>query len=171
MSTSGPYAPPPQRSGGSNVLVILLVIGGIVLLACAGLCGGCVILGQRAAKEIEKGAGEFATTIQLAPAYGAAEAAVTSDPQVTARLGEPIETTSIPKRQGSGDLKTTGETFQFDIQGPKGTGIVSGIATADGTNWRPTKITVTFSDGSTVDVKPLDEPSDQSGGEIQVEPE
>lgn len=172
MSTSGPYGQPPQRSGGSNVLMILLVIAGVVLLACAGVCGGCLFIGQRAAKEMEKGAGEFANTLQLTPAYAAAQNAVSSDPQVAGRLGGPITTTSTPQRQGSGNLKATGETFQFDIQGPKGTGIVSGIATADGTNWRATKITVTFSDGSVVDVPaPDDAPHDHDHGDIKVEPE
>jgi hypothetical protein len=57
------------------------------------------------------------------------------------------------KRLGEGDMKPAGETLQFDVKGPNGGGIVSVVATsqADGT-YRAATITVTFDDGTTIDV-------------------
>ena len=100
--------------------------------------------------------------VKLSGAYLAAENAVSHDPKVIERLGEPIAKSSDPKRQNPGELKPSGETFQFDIKGPKGTGIVSAVATAPDktTPYKVTKITVTFADGAAIDVQPPGEQSD-----------
>ncbi|HEX5104425.1 MAG TPA: cytochrome c oxidase assembly factor Coa1 family protein [Pirellulaceae bacterium] len=169
---------PPPSSGGSSWLIILLVILGLVMLTCAGLCGGCIYLGQRAAVHVGKAAEEFAGYLQLMPAFAATQQAVDNDPQVVQRLGQPIESLAMPKRQNQGDLKPGGETFLYDIRGPQGTAIVSGVATAESPAgpWRVSTINVTFADGSVVTVPT---PENQPAGgtfefqntEIQLPPE
>jgi hypothetical protein len=68
----------------------------------------------------------------------------------------------VPQRQSAGELKPRGETFQFDVKGPKGVGIVSAVATAPDRQspFHAVKITVTFSDGSVIDVTPPDQSAD-----------
>jgi hypothetical protein len=152
---------PPPNSGGSSWLVVLLVILGLLVLTCGGLCAGCVIIGQRTAATVGKAVGEFATHLALIPAFAATQQAVDNDPQVIDRLGQPIETLAMPTRQNTGELKPAGETFQYDIRGPKGTAIVSGVATADSPTgpWRVSTITVRFTDGSVITVSvPEDQP-------------
>jgi hypothetical protein len=157
--------------------VILLIVLLVLVVICGGLCAGCVVIGRNVTMNAQQAAGEFLTYLQLMPAYAATQQAVNSDPQVIDRLGEPIEALAMPERQNTGDLKPAGETFQFDIEGPKGTGIVSAIATADGGPWRVVKITVTFADGSVVDVPvPEDQPPGgefkiEGGGNIRLEPD
>jgi hypothetical protein len=87
---------------------------------------------------------------------------VTTNAQVIDRLGEPMEMNTWPQRQSAGELKPGGETFQFDVKGPKGVGIVSAVATAPDRQspFHAAKITVTFSDGSVIDVTPPDQSAD-----------
>jgi hypothetical protein len=158
--------------------LVLLVILGLLVLSCGGLCAGCVYLGQRAAVQVGKAAGEFAMHLALLPAFAATQQAVDNDPQVIDRLGQPIETLAMPTRQNTGQLKPAGETFQYDIRGPKGTAIVSGVATADSPAgpWRVSTVTVTFADGSVITVSvPEDQPPAGSfkveGTTIELPPE
>jgi Cytochrome oxidase complex assembly protein 1 len=165
-----------SNSGGSSWLIVLLVILLLLVVTCAGLCGGCVYLGRQAAVQVGKAAQEFVGFLQLVPAYAATQQAVDNDPQVIDRLGQPIATQAMPTRQSTGDLNPQGDTFQYDIRGPKGTAIVSGVATADGGPWRVSTITVKFEDGSLVTVPvPADQPSQGTfrteNGEIQLPPE
>src|SRR6185369_10980664 len=100
-----------------------------------------------------KGLEEGLRMVLLTPAYAAAQKAVTTNAQVIDRLGEPIEMNTEPQRQSAGELNPRGETFQFDVKGPKGIGIVSAVATAPDrqSQFRAGKITVTFADGSVID--------------------
>jgi hypothetical protein len=158
MSTPSQFGPPPQQSGGGITwLVVLLVILVVLLLACGGLCAGCVFVAQRAGTVLEKGLEEGMQQLVLLQPYAEAHAAVQADQRVIDRLGEPIEAIDY-KRQSEGKLNTAGETLQFDIKGPKGTGIVSVVATPEGETWKARTITVTFEDGSVIDVPP---PADQ----------
>jgi hypothetical protein len=152
---------PPPQSGGSSWLTIFMVVLLLMLLTCGGLCGGCLYLGQRAVVEGGKQAEQFIGYLALTPAFVATQRAVDSDPQVIDRLGQPITTPAMPARQNQGALNPSGETFQYDIRGPKGAAIVSGVATAESSAgpWRVETITVTFSDGSVVTVPaPEDQP-------------
>jgi hypothetical protein len=171
-STSSP------QSGGSGWLTVLLVVLLLLVLTCGGLCGGCIYLGRRAAVQVGKTAAEFGAFVTLVPAYAATQQAVDNDPQVIDRLGQPITTLAMPTRQNPGNLNPQGETFQYDIRGPKGTAIVSGVASADSAAgpWRVATIAVTFSDGSLVTVPaPADQPRDgkfqAENGEIQLPPD
>jgi hypothetical protein len=173
---SNPSQPP--QSGGTSWLTILLAILLLMVLTCTGLCGGCILLGRRAAVQVGKQAEQFAGYLALTPAFVAAQQAVDNDPQVIDRLGQPITTLAMPTRQSQGPLKPSGETFQYDIRGPQGAAIVSGVATADSSAgpWRVETITVTFSDGSVVTIPvPEDQPTDGTfraeNAEIQLPPD
>ena len=158
MSHPSQFSPAPQQSGGggTSVLVIVLVILGVLVVVCGGLCAGCFYMVGKSATVVQKGIEEGVKFVQLAAAYREANLAVMNNEQVLDRLGEPIEpveASQLFRHEGTGPLKKSGETFQFDVKGPKGTGIVSVVATADADNvFHPAKITVTFSDGTVVDV-------------------
>ncbi len=176
MSAPSQFGSSPQPSGGgSSVLVIVLIVLGVLVLICGGACAGCLYIAGQGATAVQKGVEEGLKAIQLAAAYSTAETAVLSDLQVIERLGEPIERTTEPQRQNTGDLKPAGETFQFDVQGPKGTAIVSAVAVADKGPFRVTTITVKLSDGTTIDVKPPEEQFDPTelkieSGDEKIEP-
>jgi len=148
MST-GQFDPGPQRRGGGgmSVLVIILIVLGVLVLLCAGICGGCVYVAQNAARSGMAWA-------ELMPTMDQAISAVSSDPQVIDKLGEPVEINTLPARDGSGELKPGGEDFHFTVKGPKGTGKVKGTARQESGSWRITALTVQASDGSTFNVPP-----------------
>jgi hypothetical protein len=135
-------------------MTIVLIVALVLALACGGLCAGCLYVAGQGASAAKRGIEEGLKAVQLAAAYSTAETAVLSDPAVIERLGEPLERTTEPQRQNTGDLKPSGETFQFDVKGPKGTAIVSAVATANNGPFKVTTITVKLSDGSTLDVTP-----------------
>jgi hypothetical protein len=158
MSHPSQFGPSPQQSGGggSSVLVIVLVVLGVLVVVCGGLCAGCFYMAGKSVTVVQKGIEEGVKFVQLAVAYKEANLAVMNNEQVIDRLGEPIEpveAAQLFRHEGTGPLKKSGETFQFDVKGPKGTGIVSVVATGDADNvFHPATITVTFSDGTVVDV-------------------
>jgi hypothetical protein len=155
MST-GPTVPPPTPKSGSNVLLIILVIGGILLLVCGGICAGCMVVAGRTAKQ----AGDaIAGMLELGPAMDQTVSAVQADEQVRAKLGEPVELTNIPTREGSGEINAVHESFHFDVKGPKGTAKVTGHATKVEGMWKITQIEVQSSDGEKIEVTPPTEPT------------
>jgi hypothetical protein len=157
MSTPSQFspspAPQPSGGGGMSVLMILLIVGGVLLLVCAGICGGCVLAVNRAATEIGSAVG-------LAPVYAQATEAVTTDAAVLEKLGDPVTPMSVPLREGSGELKPAGETFNFEISGPNGKANVKASAFQDAGSWKITVITVTADDGTTINVTPPEPTSD-----------
>jgi hypothetical protein len=165
MSTPGEFSPPPQKSGGSSVLVIILVVLGVLFLGCAGLCGGCYYLGKNAAQQIGT---ELGAAVELMPSMMQAQGLVLNDPQVVQKLGEPVSPAGAgnPIRQGSGEVKPGGETFTFSVQGPNGSADVTASAMKDLGSWKLTVITVTCSDGTTINV-PI--PEGDSGPEMQFD--
>lgn len=170
MSQSSQFSPPPQQSGGgSSVLVIVLIILGVLFVVCGGLCAGCVYFVGKSATVVQKGIEEGFKTIQLTVAYGETLELVSDYESIVDRLGEPVEpVAAMPpfRHENKGQLNKSGETIQFDVKGPKGTGIVSVVATGDAEGmFHPAKITVTFTDGSVVDVpvtavEPADAPAE-----------
>jgi len=171
MSAPSQFGSPQPSSGGggSSVLVIVLIVGGVLLLVCMGICGGCLYVAGKGASAVNKGIEEGLKQMQLMAAYAATEAAVRDNEQVKARMGEPITATEY-QRKSTGELQPAGETFQFDIKGPMGTAIVSAVATASDKNspFKVTKITVTFSDGSVVDIAPPSEQFDPTDLKIDT---
>jgi hypothetical protein len=176
MSTPSQFGSPQPSSGGggSSVLMIVLIVLGVLVLVCGGACAGCVYFVGKGASEAGKAIEE---AVRMSGAYFTAESTVLSDPQVLEKLGEGLEATSEPKRDSTGPLKPSGETFQFDIKGSKGTAIVSAVATAPDPQSAFTvkTITVKLSDGTTIDVPPPSEQSDpfdmkiEEGGQ-KIEP-
>src|SRR5262245_3190678 len=195
--------PPPQKSGSNPALVAVLVIVPLVtFLGCIGVCSGVVFywMGRsqattwQAAVQQANAAlpapvaipmanpqvNDWWTLRMLAPTYTAAIDAITSNPQVSERLGEPVEPLSdvedLYQRKDSGPPQPDGETILFAIQGPRGKAEVSVLAKtptpdasggAPGGRWdtyRAVEITVTFSDGSTIKVPA---PKEQAGTEVQ----
>ena len=160
-SQFGPSGPPPQRSSGTSVLIIILIIFGVLLLSCVGICGGCAIWTRSAAQS-------GIAYVELLPTMESAVSAAQNDPQVTAKLGEPVEISSLPARAGKGELKPANEDFECELRGPNGTAKVKGSATKADGFWKVTAITVQTSDGSTFTVPPP-----ASGGSVDFtdEPE
>jgi len=107
----------------------------------------------------------------LARAYTKSLDAVAADKRVIERLGEPIEPISdsdkLFRRERKGSLSNEDESFEFDISGPKGKAVVHVISqVARGVppvsvyspeGFQPLKITVKFSDDSSIEVPPLKE--------------
>lgn len=150
MSSSsqfGPSAPAPQKSGGGSVLMIILIVCGVLLLLCAGICGGCAFMFGSFATEVN-------SAVELSAVQNAALAAIRNDQQVKDKLGEPLPEFVVPIREKSGELKPEGENFHFDLQGPKGTAKVLCSATKEDGTWKVTAITVQTSDGATFTVPP-----------------
>ncbi|MCI0362122.1 MAG: cytochrome c oxidase assembly factor 1 family protein [Planctomycetaceae bacterium] len=127
--------------------MIVLIVLGVLLLLCAGICGGCALFFNRAATEVN-------AAIELRPIQEAALAAVRSDPQVKDKLGEPLPEFVLHIRDGSGEVKSAGENFHFDLDGPKGSAKVLCSATKEAGTWRLTAITVQTSEGATFTVPP-----------------
>jgi hypothetical protein len=119
---------------------------------------------------------DWMTARVLAPVYTAALDAVASHAEVSQRLGEPIEpiedADELYRRVGTGALQAAGEKIQFDIKGAKETAVVTVVADSESPSgpgmgysaYRAAEITVTFRDGSTVQVPP---PKEQAGTTIQ----
>ena len=145
-SQFGPSTPPPKRSSGSSVLIIILIIFGVLLLSCAGICGGCALWTRSAAQS-------GMAYVELLPTMESAVSAAQNDPQVTSKLGEPVEISSLPARTGKGEL-TANEDFECDLRGPNGTAKLKGSASKADGFWKVTAITVQTSDGSTFTVPP-----------------
>jgi hypothetical protein len=157
MSAPSSSSPP---SGGSSALKVVLIVLAVMALACAGTCAGCVYLAKQGANIAQQKAKELIDQAQLEMAYQTTRDAVSRDEQVVEKLGEPLNFTT-PKRDGTGELKRSGETFQMDVTGPKGAAIVSAIAVAEGSGpFKVTTITVKLTDGTTLDVKPPAEQHD-----------
>lgn len=160
MSTPGKFETggPPPRGGGSRVLITILIVVGVLLVACAGLCGGCIFVAQRAAKEAQRAAKEVGeevgAAIELMPVMTSVQTAVAEDDQVKQRLGEPVQITSTPERGNTGELDPVHESFTFGISGPNGTADVTGHATKVDGAWKVTQIEVVPAEGEKFEVPP-----------------
>jgi len=139
-----------QSSGAWTIALVVLAVLGVAMLVC---CGGLGVLGALFYTRAEKAAagvkaairqpaqpplvapawqGEWVAMAQLAPAYSAALDAVAEDRQVVEKLGEPIETVNesekLFRRERTGDWDGSDETFEFELQGPKGKAVVRVVA-------------------------------------------
>jgi hypothetical protein len=134
------------------VLVIVLIVAGLIVLACAGLCGGCLYLTRQA---VHEAGAEIGALIELSTVHEQARAAVVNDPAVKEKLGDPVEADELVEREGGGELKRGGETFHFEARGASDTTAqVTCTAMDDDGVWRLTVITVQCSDGTTINVTP-----------------
>ena len=162
MSSPEPYG--QQNSGGGSFFTIVLVILGIILLMCAGVCGGCVFLGYRA----QQGAQQMLQTLSLAIRVGAPFMAVSNSPEVIAKIGEPIE------HNGENAMREISPNeIAVDIKGPSGTAVMTVLYRGTAPNQELSGVKVTFEDGSTIDI-PLEavkaaELREMSGEEMDSE--
>jgi hypothetical protein len=88
-----------------------------------------------------------------------AMAAVVKSPEVTDKLGEPIEMSGMPTNFNIKEENDGGSaSIDFAIKGPKGTATVHTEATRAGGKWTTTVLEVNFSDGTSVDLTPAEKP-------------
>jgi hypothetical protein len=181
----------PPRRPASTLLIVAVGMLMTMILVCGGGGAALLYLGpHRAEQALERiqrgrppiaspGVADWMTSRVLAPVYTVALDAVASSEQVTERLGDAvgpaIDVDEMYRRTTSGELQGE-ETIEFDIQGEKGTAVVTAVASnkLDEDNpvapimhyqgYRTAKITVTFSDGTKIDVPP---PKDQPAMEIR----
>lgn len=191
MHAPAPTNPAPPRRPASTLLIVAVGTLMTMILVCGG--GGAALLylgphrAEQALERIQRGrppiaspaVADWMTSRVLAPVYTVALDAVAANELVIERLGETIqpvlEEDELYRRTTSGELSGE-ETIEFDIQGEKGTGVVTVVASSklDGDNpvapimydsgHRVVKITVTFSDGTKIEVPP---PKEQPGMEIR----
>jgi hypothetical protein len=173
--TPGPINPGPPPKSGSNVLMIILIIGAVVLLGCGGICAGAAWFASVAVRDASDSFKEFGDTlagmILLTPVMDQAATTVLNDEQVGLKLGNPIERTSEPERDNTGELDPVHESFHFNISGPNGTAKVMAHATQVEATWRLTQITVEFSDGEKVEVSPPAEPPNELNFDMEMSEE
>ena len=186
MNAQGTSNRSPQPSAAlSGGTIVALALGAIVAtLLCGGIVGGTILWTVTRAPEMLEQANlpvpGFAPPAPtraavndwwidrvLAQVYTTALDTVVTDEQVVERLGEDvgvdIDAVELYRRQETGPLAKV-ETIEFEIAGSKGKGTVTVSVTGSenmelDTNLQFTEITVTLSDGSTIDV-PL--PSNQA---------
>jgi Cytochrome oxidase complex assembly protein 1 len=168
---SQPIPPPKEPRKQSGTLLAAIVIAVVLMMfGCGGACAGFLYLTVPQARQAMRDANlpfpeiavapaqnDWMTTRILSEVYTRALAVVVADKQVIERLGEPvltdIEADELYRRTDMGALSLDGgeKEIQFDIKGPKGTGVVA-VMSQGQTNI--TKITVTFGDGSSIDIPP-----------------
>jgi hypothetical protein len=183
----GPTPQQPSRGGGNVLLIVLLSVGIASMLCCAGVCGGLSFVIYRTPKALAKvkaaieekmpaplvapnWANDWMAMEMLARAYTASLDAVAADKQVIERLGQPIEpvdeSDQLFRRERKGNVTAEDETIEYEITGPKEKAtvrVVSNMAARAPVSpyspqgFQPKRITVTFSDGSELELKPLNE--------------
>jgi hypothetical protein len=161
---SNPYSPqstlgPPNKpvgtttasgGGGWKWLIIILGIGGVGLIACCGACGGFTYFGFETAKKM----------IKDAPPYKMAMEKVRESPEVKDKIGQPItDEINFSKGAQTNQNNNVGNmNFTIDIKGPNGAASVKVSASTEGQNkWDLDDCTVTFADGSSVNLAGSDE--------------
>jgi hypothetical protein len=151
----------PQPQGrGTNVMMIVIVIAVVALLMCGGICGGCVVLYTRVATRVQKELQGVADEVnrdralekELIKAYVEATMAAEAHPPIVERLGTPLDLGEPQRFRRYGELDPTGEAFGIEIVGPKETAVLNGTAVKQGEQWHASQATVTFKDGSKLDV-------------------
>jgi hypothetical protein len=158
MSQGGYKGPSQPSGGGGTVVMIIVVVGALLGLGCLGVCGlglfGFRFAAQQAGQEMQQAVATASVSMQemAGQTILAATAAdrVINDARVKEALGEPVSIAAgdPPAEPASADSCS----FDLPLSGPKGkaTGHVTGQRVATG--WEMTSVTVTLSDGSTIDI-------------------
>lgn len=124
------YAQPPKKR---SPLIWIIPLGLVLLIAPVICCGGMIFFGVNMAK---------------AP-INAGVSALNNDPEITDKLGSPIEAgssfqlTNYQNNNGNGSAE-----LGYDVSGPKGSANVSGKMQLNSGTWSPDGLTVTFEDGT-----------------------
>jgi hypothetical protein len=156
-----PNGPPgkPVRSGGGGWkwLFIIFGIGGLGLVACCGICGGIAYFG--------------ANMIKYAPPYQQSLAKVRESVEVKDKIGNPIEDTPILEGTKSNFNNGNQEMqFSYKAKGPNGEATVFVDASGRGNDWTLHKCTVTFADGTTLDLSDPPTAEGDTPAEGEAEP-
>jgi hypothetical protein len=141
----GPYAnqstqpPAPPSAGNSRWIWILLAVMFFFVLA-ATCCGGFALLGLRGV--------EAGLDVLKAP-VDAAVVALNEDPEVTAKLGMPIESeTGFGVNQFESNNGNGGAQVNFRVSGPNGSAQVNGRMRLTAGTWSAEDLTITCDDGT-----------------------
>ncbi len=129
--------PQPQRGWfARNMLWLIPTIVFLPLLMCLGCCGGLFTIGINALRNAEP--------------YTIAMERIRSEPQITAALGEPIDSDIIGFNGQYNQSPGTGGTadYTFTIRGPSGTAQVYFYAQQNGQQWEFDSFDVTLQDGT-----------------------
>lgn len=147
--TYDPNQPTPPKSNNSWIWITLVVIL-VLIVGCAGICGGCSwFLG----KSVTEGVHALTQTAELLTLQTAAMPAIGSSAEVTSKIGN-INSIDTPTLVGTYSLEQQNVTCKFAIRGERETATVTVTGTRDSGSLRPTDIHVKFGDGSTVNVPP-----------------
>jgi len=151
------YSGPPQSSGGGGgtVLVIVLVVAGLLGLGCLGVCGLGMLGLSWGGRQVSQAANQAMPLIQDAINEGMLQvqiqAAVATNAEVVARVGEPLSFSPITNPPAY-DSATA--TFEFEVGGSKDKGNVHADALREGAQWKIAKLEVRFADGSIIEIDP-----------------
>lgn len=125
-----------QPKKKTNWLLWIGLLGVVLLGVPIACCGGIAFLGfGMAAAPLE-----------------AAEQALEAEPRVTEKLGTPItrdefKITDFESTNGSGSAG-----LDTNFSGPEGTARVEGTMRQDGGTWSVEQLTITFSDGTSIEL-------------------
>jgi len=134
MSTNDlpPQFSQPKKKRSPLIWIIPLVL--VLLVAPVVCCGGAIFFGV----------GMFKAPIE------AGVAALNEDPEITEKLGSPIEAgSSIQLSNYENNNGNGGAELGYNVSGPKGSATVSGKMKLNSGTWTPDGLTVTFEDGTT----------------------
>jgi len=144
-------SPPRKRSScscvaaGCGCIIVVLIIAGIVVAVMW--------------PKIQTALSEFmnmAVEQQISPIVENKTEDMADDPRIKERLGEPIKVT----RDESVPMNWLHPHFEFDVEGSKGKakGVVDFESNQQTGRFEPTKVEVTFEDGTSIDL--LEEPAE-----------
>ena len=156
MSSYNPSGAPAKKKSP----VVWIILGIIVLfvlpsIVCVGCCGGLGMMGMN--------------MILSSPPYVNSLERLKSNPEVIAKLGEPIETDGMPTMMNFNDAGGTAD-FSFRVKGPKGGASVSFNAVKQNEAWRYNTFNVSFDDGSTISLADDAAATGDATNEVSSEP-
>ena len=135
--------PPPARSGKRWVFIGLVLLA-VLLLACGGLCGGCMLVGNR-----------MTTTAfqmkELADLQRRALPSIETNEEVRAKLGS-VTSVDLPQLDANWSPDAATVTTVFGVAGETGSGTATVTGTRSSGRLAPTTIVVLFPDGTSVEV-------------------
>jgi hypothetical protein len=175
MNASGTTTPTTaQRRTSLSGRLLALIAAGTVLgaLTCGGAWVGIAWFAFARSKDVLEGAGlrpapliaptaadDWWTSRVFSQVYTAALDAVVADPQVIEQLGDGVgpdfEADSLYRRFSTGSLNPQKETIEFDIQGARGSAVVTVVVSGAGEGQLTIReIRVEPDDGPSIDVPP-----------------
>jgi hypothetical protein len=144
-----PNYPTPPKSSNNWIWIALAVLLAL-LLVCGGVCGGCVWVASKAAKEGMQGAFQ---SVELMSLQASSMPAIESNEEVKAKIG-PVTGFDPPTLVGTYGTEQPSIACTFKVNGETATATATVTATREAGSLKPTDIQVKFGDGTTVSVPP-----------------